>query len=154
MKHLVFTIKMKQILKVLILCLGISAFGQSIDYNIKKGAVIEGYDVVAYFSNSAIRGSDEFKTTYKGGTFKFSNEENLLKFKENPEKYAPQYGGYCAYAIALKGKKVKINPKTFEIRNGKLYLFYNAFGTNTLEKWESEQPDELVKQADKNWSML
>ena len=62
----------------------------------------------------------------------------------------PQYGGYCAYAIAKDGKKVGVNPKTFEIRDGKLYLFYNSWGVNTLKKWQ-EDAIEFQKKADKNW---
>ena len=65
--------------------------------------------------------------------------------------YVPQYGGYCAYAIADKGKKVSIDPETFEIRDGKLYLFYNAWGTNTLKMWLKEDVKGLQEKADKNW---
>ena len=108
---------------------------QSIDYNIQKGYVAEGYDVVSYFENEAVEGKKEFKTTYDNATYKFSSEDNLNTFLNNPKKYIPQYGGYCAYAIAEKSKKVKIDPETFEIRDGKLYLFYNSWGTNTLKLW-------------------
>jgi len=65
--------------------------------------------------------------------------------------YMPQYGGYCAYAIAKKGEKVSINPKTFEIRDNKLYLFYDMFFTNTLDMWLENNPEQLKKQADDNW---
>ena len=93
---------------------------QSIDYNIQKGYVAEGYDVVSYFENEAVEGKKEFKTTYENASYKFSSEDNLNTFLNNPKKYIPQYGGYCAYAIAEKAKKVKIDPETFEIRDGKL----------------------------------
>ena len=65
-----------------------------------------------------------------------------------------QYGGYCAYAIAVDSKKVSINPKTFEIRDGKLYLFYNAWGTNTLKLWQKENVKGLQEKADKYWEAL
>ena len=78
-------------------------------------------------------------------------KENLEKFNADPEYYTPQYGGYCAYAIGKNGDKVKIDPKTFEIRDGKLYLFYHTFFANTLEKWLEEGAEELKKDADKNW---
>jgi YHS domain-containing protein len=123
-------------------------------FNQKKGAVANGYDVVAYFNNKAVKGSKKITTVYEGATFRFSNPENLAAFIKDPTKFVPQYGGYCAYAIGKKGEKVGINPKTFEIRDGKLYLFYNAWGTNTLELWLEEKPNELVRQADKNWRMI
>ena len=72
-------------------------------------------------------------------------------FQKNPKKYIPQYGGYCAYAIGKSSEKVSINPKTFEIRNDKLYLFYNSWGTNTLKPWKQETPEKLKNQADINW---
>lgn len=128
--------------------------GQNIDYNTKKGYAAEGYDVVAYFNNEAKEGSKTYTTTYDGIKYKFSSEKNLKTFLEAPERYLPQYGGYCAYAVALKSKKVSIDPKTFEIRDGKLYLFYNAWGTNTLKLWQQEQPDILVKKGDENWGKI
>ena len=127
---------------------------QTIDYNIKKGYVAEGYDVVSYFDNTAIKGDIKFSLTHDNVKYKFSSQENLERFKSNPEKYIPQYGGYCAYAVATKGKKVSINPKAFEIRDGALYLFYNSWGTNTLDLWLEENPDELKIKADKNWLLI
>jgi len=76
---------------------------------------------------------------------------NLEIFKLDPAKYTPQYGGYCAYAIGKTGEKVSINPKTFEIRDGKLYLFYNAWGVNTLALWSKEGAQDLKRKADENW---
>ena len=64
----------------------------------------------------------------RGLKFKFSSQKKVLKFKGNRDKYLPQYGGFCAYAIAEKGKKVSVDPETFEMRDGKLYLFYNSWG--------------------------
>ncbi len=127
------------------------AIGQNANFNVQKKYVAEGYDIVAYFDNKAIKGLKEFKVDYKGASFLFSSKVNAEKFKLNPEAYIPQYGGYCAYAIAKKGKKVKINPKTFEIRNDKLYLFYNQGKNNTLQFWLNENPVKLIKQADINW---
>ncbi len=130
------------------------AFSQKSDYNIQKGAVASGYDVVAYFSNNATKGKKNYSTTYDNATFRFSSKENLDTFLKSPKKYVPQYGGYCAYAIGLKGEKVAIDPKTFEIRDGNLYLFYNSWGTNTLELWLNENPDALKLKADENWLSL
>ena len=129
-------------------------FAQQIDYNTKKGFVANGYDVVAYFNNEATEGNKKFITEYNGVKYKFSSQENLETFKNNSEKYIPEYGGYCAYAVAIKSKKVSINPKTFEIRDGKLYLFYNSWGTNTLDLWKKENVKGLQKKADKNWELI
>ena len=136
---------------LIIFLLGLSpVFGQ-IDYNTKKGFVAEGYDVVEYFNDTAIEGDKRIILEHDGVKYKFSSLENLEHFKANPEKYIPQYGGYCAYAIAVNAKKVSIDPETFEIRNGKLYLFYNAWGTITLELWQKEKVKGLLEKADKNW---
>jgi len=124
------------------------------DYNLKKGFVAEGYDVVSYFSNNATKGSDQFTTQFDGVKYKFSTEENLTVFKNNPEKYIPEYGGYCAYAVAVKGEKVAINPKSFQIIDDKLYLFYDKWGVDTLEKWNEEGGKKLQKQADLNWEKI
>ncbi|WP_111682338.1 YHS domain-containing (seleno)protein [Winogradskyella tangerina] len=131
-----------------------SLFSQTIDYNTKDGYVAKGYDVVAYFQNKAVEGEEQYSTRYDGVKFKFSSEENLNTFLENPTKYIPQYGGYCAYAIAVNSKKVDINPKTFEIRNGKLYLFYNSWGNNTLKKWRKKNVKGLQEKADQNWEAI
>ncbi len=127
---------------------------QSIDYNTKKGYAAEGYDVVSYFSNKALEGDKQFSTEYDGVKYKFVSQQHLNTFLESPEKYIPQYGGYCAYAVALKSKKVGINPKTFEIRDEKLYLFYNSWGTNTLELWKNENVKGLQQKGDYNWELI
>ncbi len=140
---------------ILLFLVAISSLSaQNIDYNLKKGYIAKGYDVVSYFSNEAIKGSKKIMTTYDGVKYKFSSIENLQTFNDNPEKYIPQYGGYCAYAIALKSDKVSINPKAFEIKNGKLYLFYDAWGKNTLEFWKKENNAFLIEKADENWRKI
>lgn len=143
---------------VLFICFSLlitqNIISQSNDYNIQKGYVAEGYDVVSYFNNIAIEGEKEFETTYDNATYKFSSEDNLKAFLNNPKKFIPQYGGYCAYAIAEKSKKVKIDPETFEIRDGKLYLFYNSWGTNTLKLWLENNVKGLQEKADQNWEAI
>jgi YHS domain-containing protein len=124
---------------------------QDVNYNVDKKFIAEGYDVVSYFNNKAIEGSDSYTFTYRGVKLKFVSQINLTKFKSNPEKFFPQYGGWCAYAMGIDGDKVSINPNTFEIRDGKLYLFYNSWGTNTLELWLKENPIKLQKAATINW---
>ncbi|WP_203256047.1 YHS domain-containing (seleno)protein [Hyunsoonleella ulvae] len=127
---------------------------QTLDINTKKGYAANGYDVVSYFSNEAVEGSKKHSSSFKGVQYKFISEENLKVFNKNPEKYIPQYGGYCAYAVALKSDKVSINPKSFLVKDGKLYLFYNAWGTNTLNLWLENNPDKLTKEANVNWERI
>ncbi|WP_299249839.1 YHS domain-containing (seleno)protein [uncultured Lacinutrix sp.] len=124
------------------------------DYNTKKGFVAEGYDVVSYFDNEAIEGHKDFTTTYDGAKYKFTSQTHLDTFTANPNKYVPQYGGYCAYAVAEYDKKVSIDPETFEIRDNKLYLFYNSWGNNTLESWLEKDVKGLIKKADKSWKTI
>ncbi|MFD2587640.1 YHS domain-containing (seleno)protein [Croceitalea marina] len=134
--------------------IGFNSIAQSIDYNTKKGYVAKGYDVVAYFDNKATVGDEKYTAEYDNVKFKFSSQENLEKFKGNPKKYLPKYGGYCAYAVAVSSKKVSVNPETFEIRDGELLLFYNSGKTNTLALWNNESPEVLKIKADKNWEKI
>ena len=122
--------------------------------NLKKGFAAEGYDVVAYFTNEALKGDKKFSSSYEGVAYKFSSEANKQAFEANPSKFIPQYGGYCAYAVGIKSEKIGVNPKTFQIINGKLYMFYNSFGVNTLEKWNEEGANDLQQKADQNWQEI
>ena len=132
-----------------------NSFAQSDDvrkknYNIKKSIAIDGYDPVSYFDNKPTEGKEELEFNYKGITYLFVNVANLNKFKATPEKYEPAYGGWCAYAMGESGEKVKIDPETYKILDGKLYLFYNFWGTNTLSDWnKNEKP--LKLKSDQNW---
>ncbi len=120
------------------------------NYNLKKQVAIEGYDPVSYFSNTPQEGIPELKFVFKGVSYLFANQQNLVKFKASPEKYEPAYGGWCAYAMGKTGEKVKIDPETYKILDGKLYLFYNFWGNNTLTDWNmNEKP--LKTKADQNW---
>ena len=136
---------------VLLLLVTSAVTSQNKNYNLENGYIADGYDVVAYFDNEPKEGLNDLTQVFEGVTYKFSTKNNLDKFIKNSKKYIPEYGGYCAYAIGLKGKKVSINPETFEIRDGKLYLFYNKGKTNTLDLWLKNNPEKLQKQADKNW---
>ena len=145
---------MNKILVVLFLVIGVWSYSQTTDYNTKKGYAVNGYDVVSYFDGNPSEGKKEFNTVYDGTEFKFYNLENLNRFKKNPTAYLPKYGGYCAYAVAVNGKKVNVDPETYEIRDGKLYLFYNKGKNNTLQFWLNESPNKLKSQADKNWEKI
>src|SRR6202008_3796854 len=94
-------------------------------FNTKKNLAMEGYDPVSYFVGKPVEGKPELKITHKGVVYQFANQEDLNKFKASPDKYEPAYGGWCAYAMGESGEKVKIDPETFKILDGKLYLFYN-----------------------------
>jgi YHS domain-containing protein len=106
-----------------------------------------GYDVVAYFTQGApVAGNAQFATTWKGAAFHFSSAANLAKFKASPAAFAPQYGGYCAWAVA-NGYTAKGDPKQWRIVNGKLYLNYNA---EVQSKWVKDIPG-FIKKGDANW---
>ncbi len=117
----------------------------------KEGLALQGYDPVAYFTNnSATKGNSTFQTTISGVVYYFSSQQNKQLFDEQPKKYEPQYGGWCAYAMGIDGSKVSIDPKTFKIINGKLYLFYNQKGNNTLLDWNKNET-KLQLKADEFW---
>ena len=80
----------------------------------------------------------------------FLPKKNAATFKQSPEKYEPQYGGWCAYAMGATGEKVNIDPETFKILNGKLYLFYNKLFNNTLKTWNKDEVS-LKQKADASW---
>ena len=119
-----------------------------------NGIAIEGYDPVSYFEHKPVKGNIQYKEIHEDNIYYFATTHNALKFINNPEKFLPQYGGYCAYAMAIDGSKVSINPKSYEIRDDKLYLFYSNWLSNTLKKWNNQEPKKLVQQADENWKKL
>ncbi len=111
---------------------------------------MSGYDAISYFQNDEpIKGSEKFKTEYKGANWLFSSEENLQVFKADPEKYAPQYGGYCAYAAA-HNQTAKGDPLQYQVSDGKLYLNFNA---DVRQRWLKDKANFIV-QADKYWPAL
>ncbi len=123
------------------------------NFNVSSQVAISGYDPVSYFSQSPKKGEKKLKYTYKGITYLFSDQNNLEKFKASPDKYEPSYGGWCAYAMGEKGEKVEVDPETFKVLEGKLYLFYNSWGNNTLTKWNKNE-NTLKAHADQNWKKI
>jgi len=112
-----------------------------------SNAAAGGYDVVAYFTaGRPTPGVDSFKTEWKGATWKFSSAANLAKFKANPAAYAPQYGGYCAWAVS-QGYTAKGDPQHWKIVGGKLYLNYNS---EVQTKWNKDIPG-FIRKGDSNW---
>ncbi len=111
---------------------------------------ILGYDTVAYFTDGKpIKGSDSFVTTWMGAKWKFASQAHLDLFKATPEKYAPQYGGYCAYGVSVDNL-VSIEPDKFKIIDGKLYLNYDA---DVQQKW-LKNPIGFIKTADAKFQSL
>ncbi len=115
------------------------------------GVMLSGFDAVSYFDSDApVKGSQQYKVKIKDEVYLFASAANQEKFKANPEKYMPLYGGWCAYAVADSKSKVEVDPKSFVIQDGKLLLFYNGFWGDTKAKWNKE-PDNFYKKANLNW---
>ena len=134
-----------------------TSFSQSVLTNAEKVA-IDGYDVVAYHKQSkAVKGTKKHQTTHQGVKYYFSSKAHKKAFVKNPTAYLPQYGGYCAFAIAAKGQKVPVNPETFKVVDGKLYLFFNDMyqgkKMNTKVYWDKNEGSNITK-ADSNWESI
>ena len=111
---------------------------------------ILGYDPVAYFTEGRpVQGTDDFVHQWMGAKWKFASQEHLDRFKQDPARFAPQYGGYCAYGVA-KDNLVGIEPDKFTIVDGKLYLNYNA---SIQEKWLLD-PGGFIRTADAKFQAL
>lgn len=122
-------------------------------FNHENNLALQGYDPVSYFYDGAKKGKSSISYTYKSLVYYFISEEFKIAFKNNPEKYEPQYGGWCAYAMGNDGTKVEIDPETYKLVDGKLYLFYNAYFNNTKKTWDKNEPV-LKPQADKKWAEI
>lgn len=149
---------MKNIITAVFLFATVVTFGQTEvqrqkTFNVKKNLALEGYDPVSYFTGTPVEGDEKYATTYRGITYFFASSANLNTFKASPEKYEPAYGGWCAYAMGATGEKVKVDPETYKIVQGKLYLFYNFWGNNTLEDWNKSEKS-LKEKGDLNWKKI
>ena len=114
------------------------------------GLAVHGYDVVAYFTiGRPMSGRAKYSAVYKDATYRFASKENLGTFKANPTKYAPQYGGYCAYGVSV-GAKFDGDPRLWRIVDGKLYLNLNE---KIQKTWERDIPGN-IKKADRNWKKI
>lgn len=138
----------------LIIALGATAFplapanaADRVYTSLFSDVAVGGYDAVAYFTQKKpVKGSKKFQTTHDGATWRFASQETLDLFKANPAAYAPQYGGYCAWAVS-QGYTAKGNPKNWALHDGKLYLNYNdAVQTD----WDADR-EGFIKLADANW---
>jgi YHS domain-containing protein len=117
------------------------------DVNTIGGIALHGFDPVAYFTqNKAVLGSPHFTAMYHGVTYQFASKEDQAAFQEAPEKYVPQYGGFCAFATS-KGVKADADPHEFAISKGKLYVNNNE----QAEKLFQEDVAGTIEKADHNW---
>ena len=111
---------------------------------------IQGYDPVAYFTlNAPTKGNSQYTANYLGATYWFSSQQHQTLFNGNPEKYAPQYGGYCAFGVS-KEKKYAIEPDAFSVVDGKLYLNLNK---KVQSRWVLNT-EELISDADGYWKEI
>ncbi|WP_460756581.1 YHS domain-containing (seleno)protein [Marinomonas epiphytica] len=109
---------------------------------------VSGYDTVAYFTEGKpVKGSSKWSTKYQGAVWQFASQTHLDMFLVEPEKYAPQYGGYCAWAVSAKSDFAPSDPKQWAIVDGKLYLNYDK---KIKALWD-EKPVQHIKQANTNW---
>ncbi len=127
-----------------------SAIERKKDFNTEANWALENYDVVSYFNGRPLKGDRKLAIEHLGIKYAFATKANLDTFKKNPNRYEPQYGGWCAYAMGASGEKVEVDPLTFKILNDKLYLFYHSWTNNTLDKWNKAEASLKIK-ADKNW---
>ena len=148
------TIPLKQIIPLFAIALFLanSAFSavDPVNKSFLSGVAVKGYDPVAYFTlGKPAKGDKKFTLEHLGAKWRFSSQENLDLFKAVPDKYAPQYGGYCAWAVS-RGYTASIDPEAWKIVEDKLYLNYSKA---VQSRWEEEIPAN-IERADANWPEL
>lgn len=132
------------------LCIATPATAEKINKSFFSGVAVEGTDVVAYFTEGrAVPGKEEFSLQWKGAKWLFATAAHRDLFAKSPAKYEPQYGGFCAYAVG-NNYTAGIDPNSWAIVNGKLYLNYDP---DIKKKWDASR-DALIRQAEKNWPAL
>ncbi|OHD67909.1 MAG: hypothetical protein A2W19_06570 [Spirochaetes bacterium RBG_16_49_21] len=130
-------------------CAG-SAADPPVSKSLIGNVAIKGYDPVAYFKvGKALKGDKSIAFAWRGANWHFTTRENRDMFAAAPEKYAPQYGGYCAWAMS-EARKAQTDPEVWKIVDGKLYLNCSRAA---MEKWEKDIPGN-IKKADENWRKL
>ncbi len=110
---------------------------------------VSGYDVIAYRTGTPTEGSADFTAIFEGATYRFANQANLETFEANPARYAPAYGGFCAYGVS-KGKKFEVDPTAFKVVDDVLYLNFNK---RIQKKWAKKE-DQYISKADTNWTNI
>ncbi len=131
---------------ILFIMAGCTSLNKHPIYN-NEGYAVSGYDVVAYFTdNKAVKGDRQFQTEYQGTQWLFASQQHQQLFEQSPERYIPQYGGYCAYAMS-SGFVVSSDPLAFTVFEDKLYLNYSL---SVRENW-LENKHQFIKEADEHW---
>jgi YHS domain-containing protein len=148
----------KQLLLIVVLAAtvsGINAQDIKTVNNIDDSKIaLQGYSPVSYLDlGIAQKGLKTYKITYEGLNYYFTDEEQMKKFNANPNKYLPQYGGYCAFGVSV-GAKFRVNPHKFIVKNGKYFLFLYDLEVDAQQLWLQGEHDELVTKANKNWEQL
>ena len=116
----------------------------------KNDVILNGYDTVAYHTeNAAVEGSANYTAVYQGAIYRFSSKKNRNLFKENPAKYAPAYGGYCALGTSF-GKKFEVDGKAFQVVDGQLYVNKNL---SVYKSWKKDIPGNLAK-SEAKWPTI
>ncbi|MBY8961307.1 YHS domain-containing protein [Flavobacterium sp. D11R37] len=138
---------MKKLIALMLLLAALPVAAQQKVNTDKHGIAVSGYDVVAYFTeNTARKGNKDISFEHEGATYLFATEANRKLFRENPEKYLPRFGGWCAYGMS-EGYKASVDPKAFTVYNGVLYLNYSL---GVREEWQKNK-DARIKKAEANW---
>lgn len=138
------------LLIIFLMACSFQAFSQKSEIFQKDGYAIKGYDVVAFHTEGqAVKGNKRHNYQWKDATWLFSSKSNLKKFVSDPEKYAPQYGGYCAYGTS-GGHKAPTETDTWTIDNDKLYFNYSK---KVQASWNKDRTGHIEK-ADKNWPLI
>lgn len=140
----------KLFISLVLITISVTAFSQEGVFSNTDGVAIKGYDPVAYFtSGKAMQGKDQFSYEWSGTKWKFDSQANLDMFKADPKRYAPQFGGFCAYGCS-ENHKSPTDPNAFTIVNNKLYLNYNL---KVKEMWIKDTTTRIVS-ANTYWNSL
>jgi len=142
---------------VLLLAAGVPAPRAVSEWNVSRDKLaIQGYDPVAYFPEggaAAVKGDEHITTEYGGVVYHFASTAHREAFLANPARYEPAHGGWCSYAM-LEGDKVQVDPKSFIVKDGRLFLFYKGFLGDTRAKWQKADHVTEAKTADANWKKI
>lgn len=123
-------------------------------FNLSRGVALHGYDPVSYWPEGGAlprKGDERRAVDYGGAIYLFADDDNLATFRQDPAKYEPAHGGWCSWAMKDQSR-VDVDPETYLLRDGRLFLFYNAGGTDTRAMWLEREHAPQVRQADAAWA--